>query len=235
MQKVGVVASSIIACFFAIKGDAQQDLSGKTILFHGNEFLMSTRHHLADTVIDPVTEVQIIKTFQHRATPVAMNGEPIYHYAEVCRSAEPRRHRHLEEYVLDKLTPRLSMLADGTYFINVRDVVADRNGSVVYYKLDSISRRTKDSTEWHHEFYTYFDKVGAIDARTAQYLANDLQAIMMSAPSLRPAKYKGKSVAYMTEVRLSDFTVFVQDHKVSYAFMYFPPMHDQYPAYRPKG
>lgn len=186
----------------ATRVNAQQHFehNGRNVTYNGNAFLMSEPVKQVHVVTDPIDGKQA-KVNRNIPLPLEMNGKKIYNTSQVTTASTCKTSGgSLERYLMDGLshTMKAAKWPDGTYRIDVRSVIVDENGKVVYYTYEGIKLVDKDNM-----------------ARSINDgpMAVDIEKLMTKAP-MHPAMYQGKPVVAYYSMNLDDNDIVVKDHAV---------------------
>lgn len=191
-----------IACFSQSSFSQKFERKGNLVTYRGNTFEMYAEPN-ADTIIltDPVTGGEILKVVKKDPQPVKLNGAKIYSGDELTTPPQPyAANGKLEDYLLRNLDKELSVLADGTYRVQLGNVVTDKSGEVVFYEFYGI---TQDGTN------------KGVDPELKKMIATKIDIILTQAPAMQPAKVNNNSVPAKANVSMYRYRVVVKDHKVT--------------------
>ena len=160
--------------------------NGNTVSYNDNNFRMTAAGARSD------------KGDRQMQVPDEMNGKKIYTASEVttatlCKAAGGS----LEKYVIDGLGSALqaSKWPDGTYRIDVRSVVIDANGKVVFYTYEGTSK--KEGATWR--------------SVSDGPIATTIEKLMKNAP-MHPAMYQGQTVIAYNDLHLDNYDILVKNH-----------------------
>ena len=90
-------------------------------------------------------------------------------------------------------------MSDGVLRVFLKDLIVDKNGRVVYYSHDHTLYKGKDDQT----------RTMADDPRVLDSLITDAQ-------SVAPATFNGNKVIARLNVSLSDYTIYIEKHVVTY-------------------
>ena len=224
-----IIAVPLIALFailftnYAYSGpkDNEKQVKGNITTFRGNKF---EKEMLNDTttVVDPVDgkEFKVVTT---REKLIKMNGEKIYQENPENSNADNPTIKYgegkLEKYLTDKIRNEINKLGDGTYKIDVFDIVVDAKGKVVYYENNGLIRDVnlgldvityddpadKDKEEKLVKDGVYKKAVylKKIDPSLRKIIEDKVNDAMKNAPVLKPLIVNGEKVPYLLSVEVS--------------------------------
>lgn len=136
----------VSAICFTNNGFSQRfERNGNFITYQGNKFEMSKSTTDSIFIIDPVTGKELLKIVQTDPKPIKMNGRDI----AIQTDQSPYytgSEKDLREYLLRNLKEELTKLDDGPYTLNIKDIVVDENGKIVYFDYQNM-RRSKAANE----------------------------------------------------------------------------------------
>lgn len=174
---------------------------GNTVTFHARKFETRPSGKM-DTmrIIDPITEEERIKVIEFPPEPIALYGRKIYNINDVATApwndgiALP-----LEEHLLSKFKsdPILQSFTDGTFSLNLRDIIIDEQGRVIYYELERF-------------IYT------GTDGQPRQLNMQGIDQWLQTAPALKAPVVNGKNVMARLNTSLSDnYTITIKNHEIT--------------------
>ncbi len=198
-----------LVCFFCFSknGFAQKFVrKGNTVTYKGNTIVYA-QDSKVDTVtmVDPVSGNEITRYIKKNPVPGTINGEKIYSGDTV--SSRPQfnlKYGSLRKFIISKLADQLKKLPDGAYDLNIRDVVIDASGKVVYYDYKGFER-------------FQFGPGGnvPIPAKLQKEINNQIEKTMDNVPAYIPATYHNKNVpASLNYGDLFD-SIDIKDHKIT--------------------
>ncbi len=166
--------------------------NGNKVTYNGNTFLLSAPQAAATSMTG--------KTGRQAAVPVEMNGKKIVAATQVTTKATIAG-ASLEKYISEKLNDGLRSASwpDGTYRIDLRSVITDEQGKVVYYEYEGISRREPGGT-WTNV--------------SDHPLASSIKKLLTDV-RMQPAKVSGKPVIAFSDVFMDNYDLTVKNHAVS--------------------
>jgi len=175
---------------------------GNKVTYRGNTFEYTPQSN-PDTVelTDPVTGKSEIKYIVKNSIPVKMNGKKLLNTDEVTTQAEPPgKYKRIENHILRALNSEFEKLPDGSYMLDLHEIVLDNMGKIVFYEYNGISG--KGATQ-------------APPEEIKKAIMNKIDDIILSAPVYKPAKANGKAVPVRTDIFLSDYKIEISNHHVS--------------------
>ena len=170
-----------------------------TILFNGNYLVNSKPESVS--VADPVTGNIIKKT-----TPVTLtflNGEKIYSRMELDNPPTiPNNQGHsskLSEYIFQSAKSKLQLLPDGMYLLDIANPVIDKQGHLVYYKMNGIKQimipGTTPKTPNKKLVYTEFiTDDWSIPSKIRNEINEVVNSTLLHFPIVTPAQLHNKPV-----------------------------------------
>ena len=183
---------------------AQNTDSAKTpdVIFNGNTFETHPSDE-TDTLVmtDPFTGNEVFKTVSFPPEPIRMNGKKIWEINELIDPPfNDRIALLLEKFILSyvKNDTTLQAYNNGTFKLNLRDIIVDEKGTVVYYEPMSL---------------LYKDTNGMAHLLNATYLEH----AMALAPKVKPVMKDGVPVIARLNTGLTYYyKISVKDHEISY-------------------
>lgn len=113
------------------------------VVMHGRKFVMQLPKTDTIILIDPITGEELTKTYTQTLCPTYVDRKKVYQPSELKEQAKFRKDSakpSLEEYVLNGLKSTLSTLQDGEYILNIKHVIVDTRGRVIYYSWEGIKQ-----------------------------------------------------------------------------------------------
>lgn len=211
MRTLMRLLASVILCLpFSVFGqdfdNEYADVGGSEFKRKGYQFVNAEKGEGFDTAVvqDPITGDVILKRRPRGPVPATMNGKKIYKLTEVTTppqtiiTAQP-----LEEYLLDNLMGSFVNYWTDTFTIKLelRNVIIDETGKVVYYDFGQVKGWGPDET-----------------TRTLNRgdLSDKVESLMSKAPLMKPATYNGKAVPAYTGVTLEYYEIDIRKPNVTY-------------------
>jgi hypothetical protein len=178
----------------------------------GNQFEFQSQSTTAQTITDPVTNKPITK-YLREPQPSSLNGKKIYELTEVTtppiynpvRVSPPLAGPadiSLEQYLVNNLEKDtdLKQLSDGIVRINLKGIIADENGKIVYFEYRGARWAGKD---------------GQVRTLGDGLLARDIDNWIANAQPMSPATLKGNKVAVRLNASLSGYKFNIQNHTLT--------------------
>jgi len=151
--------------------------------------------------IDPVDGYEILKEYITDPQVIMANDHKVYSKDEV---SSPVQHcDRLEKYLLKKLSKKLKMLytqENENIRIDLRSVVVNEKGKVIYYEYNGV----------------YFNNKSDNITTLPIDLNNKVPKLMKKHPKLKPATVNGEKVIAHTNISLFKNKITVKSNKVSY-------------------
>ena len=128
-----------------------------------------------------------------------MNGTRIYNTDEVTRKPiQLVENGLLEMYILKAISGDLNNLPDGTYFLDMYNIIIDKNGKIVYYEYRGLKPDDDRTTEPPDDIKKAIDK--------------KIDPLMSEAADFDPGKVNGIAVITRSAVMLNMFKIQVKNH-----------------------
>ena len=195
-----------VACFTKSAFSQKFVKNGNVVTYRGNRFEMSDTRTDTISMTDPVSGKEIMQVATRNAIPVKVNNEKIYNSDEVTsRAASFSANGSLEDYLFKHLATELDKLPDGTYVLDLYNIVLDSKGRIVFYEYNGI---------------TNYDNKGTIPAEIMKAIDKKIDPALYGAPAMKPAKIDGKGVYALTDILLSLYKVEVKNHRSSHRKAY---------------
>ncbi len=128
-----------IVCFSQNSFSQKFERNGKYVTYRGNKFELSEEKIDTVILIDPVTNQESTKIFRKDPTPVKMNGQPIVHETD----KDPYytgNDKGLRDFLIKGLKKELSKLDNGSYRLDISNIIVDANGKIVYFDYRDMKR-----------------------------------------------------------------------------------------------
>ncbi len=172
----------------------------------GYKFVKAEKSEGLDTMFiqDPITGDVIMKTRPSNPVPATMNGKKIYKLKEVTTPPQAIiGTQPLAEYLLDNLkgTIREFKVDSLTIKIELKNIIVDEKGTIVYFEFGSVKGWWEDET---------------IRTLGRGELGDKIESLLSKAPSMKPAMYNGKAVPAYTDVSLEYFEIDILKPAVTY-------------------
>ncbi|MCW3120645.1 MAG: hypothetical protein JWQ38_137 [Flavipsychrobacter sp.] len=195
---------TIAICGLSCYCVAQNTNAAKTldVIFNGNTFETHPSDK-TDTLVmtDPLTGSEIYKTVSFPPEPIRMNGKKIWEIDELIEAPfNDRIALLLEKFILSyiKNDTTLQSYNNGTFKLNLRDIIVDEQGRIVYYEPLSL---------------LYKDTDGVVHPLNADYL----ERAMTLAPKVKPVLKDGTPVIARLNTGITYYyKITVADHEISY-------------------
>lgn len=113
------------------------------VVMHGRKFVMPVPKTDTVILIDPITGEELTKTYTQTLCPTYVDRKKVYQPSELKEQAKFRNDStkpSLEAYVLNGLKSTLSTLPHGEYILNIKHVIVDTRGRVIYYQCEGIKK-----------------------------------------------------------------------------------------------
>ncbi len=196
-----------LSCFSknATSGSKEFKKTGNTVTYNGNTFTLSEGLRDTITVVDPVTAKELTQVRILEPAPISMNGRKIYNAVEV--TTEPQQFAHsvsIEEHILANLAGDIDALPNGSYWMNISNIVVDETGKVIYYEFRGISGTGRDADM-------------KLSQDLTKSLAQRVDLAMRTAPVMKPATLNGKNVIVNSDISMYDYRISVSNHITTYS------------------
>jgi len=177
-----------------VGGIPQYDSS--KISYRGNIIEFSTGE-MADTTMmtDETTGEEKMLITAKEPHPILLNGEKIYSQEELYEADTtegiPIRmpvlgSTMLKEYLLNNMEKEIAQLADGDYLIAISNIITNKAGAVVYFKLDGITQTVTNESGVPFSV--------TIDEELKDRFEDKIGELLTDVPQYPPATYDGKPV-----------------------------------------
>ena len=188
-----------IVCFSKNSFSKKFEKNGNVVTYRGNKFELSKPFFDSITLIDPVTAKEIGKVVKHDPIPEKMNGTQIYRTNELTTPPQPyAENGSITDYLFRQLSKDLNRLPDGTYRIDINNIVLDQKGKIVYY--EGIGLCHTDNTK-------------AISMK--ELITPKIDNILHDMPALKPGKVNSNAVIVMSDISFMAYEIEVKNHKTT--------------------
>lgn len=185
---------------FAQKAETNE----RRVLFNGNVFELSPGKTDTVSVFDPVTNQKLIKIIKHHAYPLTMNGRKIYNWDELGVAPKPPyTDSSFAAYLFKGLEKELAQLPDGSYPIDLYNIVIDTNGKAVYCS---------------HQPWTDYIVNGSTGTEAIEKeINNRIDQLLADLPPFKPGMVNNEDVIALTDndIGTSTYQFVVRDHIAS--------------------
>ena len=204
------VALVCLLCFSKDSFSQKFEKKGNVVTYRGNKFTLIALPNDTVTMIDPVTGKEVTKIIMHDTIPNypdKVNGEKIYpNWTLQTPATVNAANGKIEEYLVKKLTPTFNKLPDGNYYLDISNVVVDKNGKVIYYNYGGFR-------EYDHNDDN--DSNPKIPKNILDAISKKIDPLMANAPKMNPGKVDGKNVFVVSDVSMAFYGITVKDHQTS--------------------
>lgn len=195
---------TICVVFFSKNGFSQKfDKNGNVVTYRGNKFEYNPKGQV-DTMIlvDPVTAQEVVKYIKKDLVPVKMNGTTIYgSYVTGQPTSDPEPYAtngSIPDYLFRNLSKDLNTLPDGTYRLDLTNVVVDLKGKIVYYEYSGLR-----------------DNTGKEPLELEKTLPGKIDKLLNNVPTLKPAKMNNNNVTALADAFFPAYKIEVKNHKAT--------------------
>lgn len=188
-----IVVPLLLVCTlcFTKTGYAQRfERRGDGVFTKGYTFVMSPDKVDSMTYIEPESGREVLQVVTMTPMPVKFNGEdiPVETTDKFASFGDPPK--SFRSYLLTNMVSELSKLDDGTYTLNVGDILVDKDGKVLYFHYEDLKP----------------GKPGAMIAPAFQQeLFSKVCALTESAPAFIPGTVGGLPVVSYYEEKDNEF------------------------------
>jgi len=194
-------------CFTRNTTATAQDFkkNGNTVTYRGNKITLSEPK--ADTIIvtDPVTGNELMQVRKTDPTPLKINGQKIYNLDEVTTLPKRKDKMYsIEEHLLSNLALAFNSFPDGSYRVQMADVVIDTKGKMAYFDYGGLSYTDRGAQN-----YTVPDDL-------VKKIGKELDGNALLA-EMKPATFNGKNVAVHSDIYLAKYKFTVKNHVTTYS------------------
>ncbi len=145
-----------------------------------------------------------------------MNGHKIYDNDETTDPPRPLKDQGLEDYLLEQLTKSFEKLPDGDYYLIIRDLVADRNGRIVYYKFFGVEGEEAGSRYGDRiSIFGFRDTPIDVPVRFVTAIKNRVDGLLRNTRLMKPARIDGKTVLSFCDFSPDNYMIEVRNHQVT--------------------
>jgi hypothetical protein len=204
-----VISSIAVASAFSLSATGQQfqEVDG---LFSRKDCKALPGKTKPDSIClsDPITNSRTLVINDRSGYPATINGDKIYEYHEVGKPASVATGQQtLKDHLFTGMDNMVrSYFRNNTSLqslrIDIRNVVADKTGNIVFYQLGPIK--------------------GLADGRARILQRDELSAriseLMSKYPAMKPAQIKGRNVAAYTNLNLGLYNVKRAGNDISIVF-----------------
>lgn len=178
----------------------------RTIIHNGNTFVRSVG--VLDTVYSVNDTEEVMRICVSKEFIISMNGEKVHDLEEMTNQPHIRQRKQtFEEYMLSKLEGCFRTLPNGKYTFQLREIVIDKFGRIVYHEYWYMDR--KDSRS----------KVAYISGRFDRELDSLTGDIIKNAPLFVPAKLNGQKVIAYYPAKFDKYIIDVTEGVATFAMM----------------
>jgi hypothetical protein len=128
-----------IICFSKNGFSQHLERKGNIVTWRGNTIELSISNLDTIIVIDPVTGKEETIVEQRDPEPIKINGQSIPSNL-IENNSFTGSDKDLRTYLLKNLRNELGALEDGTYDLNISDILIDENGRIVYFNFPEVKR-----------------------------------------------------------------------------------------------
>ena len=203
-----LVALSII--LFSKTGFSQKfQKNGNKVTYKGNTFELSESHYDTIILVNPVTSQEEVKVVEMLPKPVKMNGTALATRTDKAPYFTAPD-KSLKAYLIKKLDKELSQLQDGKYGLELKNIITDEKGRIVYFEYGGVEHPELRTNNAANQLI----KQAPIDKQWQEDINKRVFELIDAAPAYIPASLKGQAVpAYTGE--MASFEWFeVKDHQV---------------------
>jgi hypothetical protein len=205
LKPIGVLLLLVTLALYSITATAQQFVkNGNTTTYRNNKFVLSESK--LDTLVttNEKTGEEIWKIRKSIPRPIDMNGNKIYSLSELGMEDQLSAGKELlEQYFLKGMSSYFKGLDNGTYRIDLHNLVQDEKGKIVFYQLGPLMSRdsTGKKIRMTHMFYKAFDA--------------KIDQLVNAAPAQPVVRSGDKAVPAVLDVFLYKRLITVTDHKLT--------------------
>lgn len=172
--------------------------NGNIVTYKGNKFELSKGS--TDTMLmeDPSTKEERQIIVHTHPIVKKMNGNKLCSTDDVTTQPEPyAKDGPLEEYILKNLSDELNTLPDGSYTMDVSEIVFDNKGKVIFYQYGGFNKKE-------------------VPADFEKSIGEKIDRLLSSAPAMKPARLKGEVVAVRSNIMFNTYSIEVKNNKTSF-------------------
>jgi hypothetical protein len=189
-----------IFCFSKNSFSKKFDKKGNIVTYRRNTFEYGEKPRFDTfTLVEPVTGKTATKVTKRDPLPEKMNGNKIYSTDEL--TAQPQSYAQngsLVDHVFRKLSKDFGKLPDGTFRLDINNIIIDEHGKIVYYEGIGLCRATNNDAY-----------------KMKEAIANRIDEVLNNAPNLKPGKVGKNNVAVLSDISFMMYEVEVKDHQAT--------------------
>jgi len=203
MYRYGVLIL-FLCCFATIDCIAQKAPRPKNefVVMHGRKFVVPLPKTDTVILVDPITGEELTETYTQTLCPTYVDRKKVYLPSELSEQPKFRKDStkpSLEEYVLNGLKSTLSTLPDGEYILNIKHVIVDTRGRVIYYSWEGIKK------------VKYYRKDIADTALTTT-LTDTLDELLINEHLFEPAKKNFTGIVSVFPAKFEQYVAVIKEH-----------------------
>ncbi len=175
------------------------------VVMHGRKFVVPVPKTDTIILVDPITGEELTKTYTQTICPTYVDRKKVYQPTELSEPAKFRKDSAkptLEEYVLNGLNTTLSTLPDGEYIMNVKHIIVDAKGRVIYYSWEGIKK------------VGYYKEDIADTAMTAA-IVDSLDELLINEHLFDAAKKDFTGIVSVFPAKFEQYVAIIKEHAVT--------------------
>ena len=175
------------------------------VVMHGRKFVMPVPKTDTIILIDPITGEELTETYTQTLCPTYVDRKKVYQPTELSEPAKFRKDSAkptFEEYVLNGLKSTLSTLPDGEYIMNVKHIIVDVKGRVIYYSWEGIK-----------QVGIYKDDIADTAMTTA--ILDSLDELLINEHLFDPAKKDFIGIVSVFPAKFEQYVAIIKEHVVN--------------------
>ena len=193
-----VMAFSIVCCTRNSYPDTKVK-DGNKVTYKGNVFTLSESEPMTVTLTGTGNKPSGPMTVKRDPYPVSMNNEKIYSSQDV--SSKPYFKGDIGAYWAANIKSALPSLPDRDYYLFVKNIVVDKNGTIVYYDVNGLMYYIDDAKSFTGQKQVIISDAPVISA---------ISKLIDNMPKFEPANNSGTPVA-----SVSGSTLLMPTQKIS--------------------
>lgn len=128
-----------LVCFSKTTFSQRFKKNGNIVTYRGNKIELSEFSLDTMTLVDPVTGKEIMKVMQRDPAPIKMNGKKIADPSDES-PAFTGSEKDLRNYLLLNMRHELGKLDNGSYRLDISNIVIDEHGKIAYFDFHEMKR-----------------------------------------------------------------------------------------------
>jgi len=193
--KMTVYTALMLVCVLVYPMYSFCQKGANPITYRGNTFEYGPRpNEEVEYLTDAATGKPAGSITRRDSIPAKMNGNRIYRPGELTTQPEYLT-ESIHSYLFRKIKPTLNDLPDGTYSLDINNIVIDTTGKIVYYDGIGLS---------------HYTDTGAL--AISNILRMQIDDALYYAPTAIPGTKDSKNVAVLSDIYFMKYAIEVKEH-----------------------